>query len=51
MCLTKSGESGKDCKGAVAEKDKRGGTCDCVVTHASSFVFYSFGNWEPLELL
>ena len=24
LCLTKSGESGKDCKGAVAQKDKRG---------------------------
>ena len=23
MCLTKSGESGKDCKGVVAQKDKR----------------------------
>ena len=23
----------------------------CVVTHASSFVFYSFINWEPVELL
>ena len=51
MCLTKSGESGKDCKGAVAEKDRRGGTCDCVVTHASSFVFCSFRNCEQMELL
>ena len=24
LCLAKSGESGKDCKGAVAQKDKRG---------------------------
>ena len=24
MCLTKSEESGQDCKSAVAEKDKRG---------------------------
>ena len=24
MCLTKSGESGKDCKGVVAQNDKRG---------------------------
>ena len=23
MCLTKSGESGKDCKGVAAQKDKR----------------------------
>ena len=23
MCLTKSGESGKDCKGEAAQKDKR----------------------------
>ena len=23
MCLMKSGESGKDCKGAAAQKDKR----------------------------
>ena len=23
MCLTKSGESGKDCKGVVAQKDKK----------------------------
>ena len=23
VCLMKSGESGKDCKGVVAEKDKR----------------------------
>ena len=53
MRLTKSGESGKDCKGVVAQKDKGGGgknTSDCVVTHASSFVFYSFRNWEPVEL-
>ena len=26
-------------------------TCDCVVTHASSCVFYPFRNWEPVELL
>ena len=24
MCLTKNGENGKDCKGVVAQKDKRG---------------------------
>ena len=51
VCLTKSGESGKDCKGVAAQKDKRSGTCDCVVTHASTFVFYPFRNWEPVELL
>ena len=45
MCLTKSGESGKDCKGVADQKD------DCFVTHASSFVFYPFRNWEPVELL
>ena len=50
VCLTKSGESGKDCKGVAAQKDKRE-RCDCVVTHASSFVFYPFRNWEPVELL
>ena len=51
--LTKSGESGKECKGvSVAQKDKRSGPCDCVVTHsASSFVFYSSLNLEPMELL
>ena len=27
------------------------GTCDCVVTHASSFVYNPFRNWEPVELL
>ena len=27
------------------------GTCDCVATHASSFAFYPFRNWEPVELL
>ena len=26
------------------------GTCDCVVTQASSFVFNSFRNWEPVEI-
>ena len=51
MCLTKSGESGKDCKGVAAQKIRGSGTCDCVVTHASSFVFYPFRNWEPVELL
>ena len=50
MCLTKSGESGKNCKGVVAQI-RGSGTCDCVVTHAGSFVFYSFRNWEPVELL
>ena len=24
VCITKSGENGKECKGAVAQKDKRG---------------------------
>ena len=53
VSVTKIGESGKDCKGVVAQKDILGGcgTCECVVTHASSFVFYSFRNWEPVELL
>ena len=32
MCLTKNGESGKDCKGVLAQKDKRGETCDYLVT-------------------
>ena len=49
-CLTKSGESGKD-KGVAAQKDKGSETCDCVVTRASSFVFYPFRSWEPVELL
>ena len=40
----------KDCKGVAAQKDKRE-RCDCVVTRASSFVFYPFRNWEPVELL
>ena len=38
MCLTKSRESGKDCKG-VAQKVRGYRACDCIVTHASSFVF------------
>ena len=29
VCITKSGESRKECKGAVAQKDKRGRACDC----------------------
>ena len=41
MCLTKSRESGKDCKGVVAQKVRGYRTCDCIVTHASSFVFNS----------
>ena len=32
-------------------KIRGSGTCDCVVTHASRFVFYPFRNWEPVELL
>ena len=40
----------KDCKGVVAQKDKRERNL-CVVTHASGFVFYLFRNWEPVELL
>jgi len=55
VCLTKSGESGKDCKGVVTPKKiKKEGAepvIACVVTHASSFVFYSFRNWEPVEML
>ena len=50
-CRTKSEESGKDCKCVVAQKDERERNCDCVLTHASSFVFYPFRNWEPVELL
>ena len=42
MCLTKSRERGKDCKGVAAQKDKR---------ERSSFVFYPLRNWEPVELL
>ena len=49
MSVTKSGESGKDCNSAVVQKDKRARTCDCTVTHASSFEFYSFRNWEPVD--
>ena len=41
----------RDREGLKNQKDKRGGTYDCVVTHASSFAFYSFRNWEPVELL
>ena len=26
-----------------------GGTRDCIVSHASSFVFHSLKNWEPVE--
>ena len=51
MFLTKSGESGKDCQGAVAQKIRGDRTCDSVVTHASSFVFDSFKDWEPEKLL
>ena len=52
VCLTKSRETGKDCKGVVAQKDNwEHGTCDCAVAQASSFVFYLFRNWEPMELL
>ena len=32
MCLMKNGESGKDCKSVLAQKDKRGETCDYFVT-------------------
>ena len=39
MCLTKSRESGKDCKGVVAQKVRGYRACDCIVTYASSFVF------------
>ena len=38
----KSAESWKDCKGAAVQKN---------VTHAGSVVFYSFRNWESVELL
>ena len=31
MCLTKSGESGKDCKGVAAQKDKTGFLITCSV--------------------
>ena len=53
MLLTTSGDSGEDCQGAVAQKiiEDRKLNCDSVVTHASSFVFDSFRNWEPLKLL
>ena len=43
-CLMKSRECRKECKGVVVQKNKRGRTCDCVVRHASSFVFDSFRN-------
>ena len=46
MCLTKSGERGKTVKVLQLRKIRGSGTCECVVTRASSFVFYSFRNWE-----
>ena len=49
MCLMKSRGGGKDCKGVVAQKDKSGWNLSLHLT--CSFVFYSFRNWEPVELL
>ena len=46
VCLTKSGERGKTVKVLQLRKIRGSGTCECVVTRASSFVFYSFRNWE-----
>ena len=43
MCLTKSGESGKDCKGVVAQKDKRernlGLRCNTCKQFCFAFLF------------
>ena len=38
MCLTKSGESGKDCKGVAAQKDKRE---LCLHVHVSLWILNS----------
>ena len=46
-----SDEELREWEGVADQKDKREQNCECVVTHASSFVYYSFRNWEPVELL
>ena len=51
MCLTKSGERGKTVKVLQLRKIRGSGTCECVVTRASSFVFYSFRNCTVQQLL
>ena len=51
-CVRRRAErAGRTVKVSKLRKIRGSGTCDCVVTHASSFVFYSFRNWEPVELL
>ena len=51
MCLTKSGENRKDCKGVAAQKNKREQNLLLRCNTCKQFVFYSFKNWEPVELL
>ena len=46
-CLMKSK---KDCQHTLVQMVRGDRTRDCFVMHANSFVFYSFKNWEPMDL-